>query len=433
MREDRDTWFDFETMARNEKDDEPTAWDQENRPHLFVRKLRRRATGFQTITPGNAQAHNLTVEEFTSIHAAAEFAAYSQMCLDVHVTLDFAKLGVFDPGEVKSALSRFVRCYSAWCADHYLPAGWISCIEMSKALTYHAHVVLFVPGYSGPEPELPVVTFRRQFRIWARTWARNFAKRNGVAHVPSALRVRGGRKESWVTHWILTTYLMKGFDRNAVLCSARNSPDGMCIRLGDVIPWPYCDPGPVALNRRIGVCENLGPSRRQFGAPKGFEPNLPRETIEQELADDPFAERYFSELLRRAIDEAQAMFDHPGKQYVLFKELEEQVASRTVDGLPERIASNKHAAAYFGLFRLVVGDSAMVGAASAAFEDMALKIDQIVTDAIAENSLNPHNIEAAIRKAVLPLLFGLVGLDQAKVIADRIVEIVRIGLSRGNL
>ena len=158
-----------------------------------------------------------------------------------------------------------------------------------------------------------------------------------------------------------------------------------------------------------------------------------RKTIEQELDDDPFAERYFSELLRRAIEEAQSMFDNPGKQYVLFKDLEEQVASRTVAGLPERIAANKHAAAYFGLFRLVVGEGEGTELTAVPFEDLALEIERIVTNAIAENSLNPHNIEAAIRKAVLPLLFGHIGLDHAKVMADRVVEIVRIGLSRGNL
>lgn len=284
MREDRDTWFDFEAMARNEKDDDPTPWDQESRPHLFVRKLRRRPGGLQTITPGNARAHDLTVEEFTSIHAAAEFAARSGMPLDMHTTLDFAKLGVFDPGEVKAALSRFVRCYSAWCSERHLPSGWISCIEMSKSLTYHAHVVLFVPGYYGLQMGPPKDTLRLEFR----RWVRGYAKRNYGVDDPSALRVRGGRTESWMTHWILTTYLMKGFDRKAVLCSARNSPDGMCIQLGDVIPWHYCDPGPVALNRRIGVCENLGRSRRLFGSPKGFESNLPRKPdLTQSLFDRP--------------------------------------------------------------------------------------------------------------------------------------------------
>ncbi len=158
-----------------------------------------------------------------------------------------------------------------------------------------------------------------------------------------------------------------------------------------------------------------------------------RKTIEQELADDPFAELYFSELLKQAIEEAQAMFDHPGKQYRLFKDLEEQVDNREVAGLSERLANNQHAAAYFGLFRLVVGDSEVTGRRISAFEDLAIAIDRIVVDAIAENSLNPHNIEAAIRKALLPLLFGEIGLDHAKAVSDRVIEIVRLRLSRGTL
>mgnify|MGYP002779369355 CR=1 FL=1 len=158
-----------------------------------------------------------------------------------------------------------------------------------------------------------------------------------------------------------------------------------------------------------------------------------RRTIEQELIEDPFAERYFSELLKQAIEEAQAMFDHPSKQYALFKELEEQVASRIVTGIPEAIASNRHAAAYFGVFRLVLGDNEVLGDRCATFEKLALAIDRIVNDAVAENSLNPQNIEAAIRKALLPILFTEIGLDCAKSVSEKVVEIVRLGLSRGTL
>jgi type I restriction enzyme R subunit len=158
-----------------------------------------------------------------------------------------------------------------------------------------------------------------------------------------------------------------------------------------------------------------------------------RKTIEQELIDDPFAARYFSDLLKQAIAEAQAMFDHPGKQYALFKELDERVAARSVDGVPEQIAANRPAAAYFGLFRLVLSDDEVLGTRASTFEKLAIAIERIVNDAVAENSLNPHNIEAAIRKGLLPLLFGEIGLDHAKAIADKVVEVVRVGLSRGTL
>ena len=59
-----------------------------------------------------------------------------------------------------------------------------------------------------------------------------------------------------------------------------------------------------------------------------------------------------------------------------------------------------------------------------------MKILQI---AVAENSLNPQNIEAAIRKALLPMLFTLNGLDAAKLVIEKIVMVTRIGFTRGKL
>ena len=57
-------------------------------------------------------------------------------------------------------------------------------------------------------------------------------------------------------------------------------------------------------------------------------------------------------------------------------------------------------------------------------------MDSIVRDAVAENSLNPQNIEAAISKGLLPLLFGSLGLDNAKQVVEQVVQITRLGLSR---
>ena len=153
-------------------------------------------------------------------------------------------------------------------------------------------------------------------------------------------------------------------------------------------------------------------------------------TIEQSLADDPYAQLYFSQLLRAAIAEADALFEHPFKQYVLFKEVDDQVAAGRVVGLPPEFEGRKHAGAYFGILRMVVGDAAVMGENRAAHVQAALDIEAAVQVAVAENSLNPHNIEAAIRKALLPMLFTLIGLDRAKAVIDQIVTVTRIGLSR---
>jgi predicted metal-dependent hydrolase len=55
-----------------------------------------------------------------------------------------------------------------------------------------------------------------------------------------------------------------------------------------------------------------------------------RKTIEHELADDPYAQHQFSELLRRAIEEADALFDHVGRAREVFQRKLDCIA----DGLP---------------------------------------------------------------------------------------------------
>jgi type I restriction enzyme R subunit len=159
-----------------------------------------------------------------------------------------------------------------------------------------------------------------------------------------------------------------------------------------------------------------------------------RKTIEQDLADDPYAQKVFGELLNLAIAQAEAMFDHPLNQYALFKDFQDKIASRQAPGLPDCLVDQPHARAYFGAMRMVLGEDAFAALDPTAVEQLtqqAVAIDGIVRTAVAENSLSPQNIEAAIRKSVLPLLFVGRGLDFARAVAEQIIQITRIGLSRG--
>jgi len=157
-----------------------------------------------------------------------------------------------------------------------------------------------------------------------------------------------------------------------------------------------------------------------------------KKTIEQELADDPFAKVYFSELLKRAIEEAEALFDHPFKQYALFNELEQKAKNRDIEGLPAELQDNKHAAAYFGILQLKIGAEEIAKDTDKSYLGLSLKIDDVVNAAVAENSLSPQNIETAIRKGLLPVLFKIIGLDHAKDVTEEIVSVTRVGLSRGD-
>lgn len=158
-----------------------------------------------------------------------------------------------------------------------------------------------------------------------------------------------------------------------------------------------------------------------------------RKTIEQELAEDPYAQKVFGELLKQAIAEAEAMFDHPLKQYALFQSFEQKLESRATPGVPDVLAEKPHAKAYFGAIRLVLGDEAFAalgGVAVEALVQQAMTMDTMVRDSVAENSLNPQNIEAAIRKGLLPLLFGTLGLDNAKQVVEQVIQITRVGLGK---
>jgi type I restriction enzyme R subunit len=159
-----------------------------------------------------------------------------------------------------------------------------------------------------------------------------------------------------------------------------------------------------------------------------------KKTIQQELADDPYAQAVFSELLKQAIAEAEAMFDHPYKQYMLFKDLEQKVTERTIDNVPDSFGDNKHARAYYGTFRLTLGDGyfdKLPTQDEQTFVDVALAIDSTVRRAVAEHSVNPQDIEAEIRRSLLPRLFDLIGLDHAKDVIERVIQIMRVGLNRG--
>ena len=158
-----------------------------------------------------------------------------------------------------------------------------------------------------------------------------------------------------------------------------------------------------------------------------------KKTINQDLGDDPYAQKVLSQLLKEAIEAAERMFDHPHKQYTLFKEFEERVAKRTVPGIPDALKDNETARAVYGTFRLVMGDEhfkSLKPEKEMELVEEARAVDEIVTNAMAENSLNQQSMEAAITKGLLPRLFKLIGLDKAKEIIETILQITRIRLAR---
>ena len=153
--------------------------------------------------------------------------------------------------------------------------------------------------------------------------------------------------------------------------------------------------------------------------------------IEEQMDDDPYAKAYFSKLLKQAIEEAEKLFEHPMKQYALFRKFNEDIEMGRVAGVPKALEENPHARAYFGVIRMVLGDELFNTADAEELQqyvDLSIDIDGVVNREISEHSLNPQNIETEIRKSLLPTLFKAVGgLEPAKDTIKHIIEIVRHG------
>lgn len=159
--------------------------------------------------------------------------------------------------------------------------------------------------------------------------------------------------------------------------------------------------------------------------------------IEQDLADDPYAQAYFSKLLKQAIEDAKAMFDAPVKQYMMFASFEQAVKDRDVTDVPNDFIDdngklNKHAQAYFGLFKHLFDTNFLLdkGLDNDKLVAYAFEIDGTVKTAVAEYSINPAEIENAISIKLLPRLFMDLGIEKAQQLIEAVLKITRLGLSR---
>lgn len=157
--------------------------------------------------------------------------------------------------------------------------------------------------------------------------------------------------------------------------------------------------------------------------------------IQQDLREDPYAQETFSNLLKQVIQQAEELFDHPLKQYLLFQAFEDDVVHRRIKEMPEDFLGNYYAQAYYGIFKLEssISFEKLTELEHKQWIDLAFTIDTLINISKAEYSLNQQNTEADIRKKLLPLIFkackdiGL-GIEQAKKMLEQIIQTVRFGI-----
>ncbi|GAL96036.1 type I endonuclease/restriction R subunit [Acetobacter tropicalis] len=157
--------------------------------------------------------------------------------------------------------------------------------------------------------------------------------------------------------------------------------------------------------------------------------------IDHEMQDDPYAKEAFSALLRKVIEEAESLFDHPLKNFMLFQEFEEQVTNRRLENIPSVFDGHRHAQAYYGVFLKTLAaifNHKQTDEEKQRWIDLAFEIDRIVDKAVRENSLSRPDMEKAVRQQLLGLLHNVgkqvgFGTDKALDIVEQVVQIMRAG------
>lgn len=236
---------------------------QKRRPHCFVKKLRGRAVKPFLLDPYEPKPSLISVEEFASQYDAAQFAASCGLFCDVSVTIHWGLLGCHDAKAVKPGFRAFQMCLDNWLKNRGLERAYFYAHESGPDAGLHTHLQVHVPADAPDEPSC-----RKDFREWAqRIWVQNRMK----VHVPKAVKVSYGRKACLMRHWIGFHYQMKGYDPEACVVTRQNSEDGQAVMLGDLVAFPWRNPGSVPLLKRVGCSELLGEASRQSGRPGGHD------------------------------------------------------------------------------------------------------------------------------------------------------------------
>lgn len=156
-----------------------------------------------------------------------------------------------------------------------------------------------------------------------------------------------------------------------------------------------------------------------------------KRTIDETLDDDPFRKKAFSALLNEAIEQAESLFEHPHTMFALFRDTEAQMQAGEVPGLPPELRAEPYPAKYFGVIKLVLDDEfPTADDAVAEYVAYARELDATISRLVGEHSVNPVDLEKAVRKALLPGLFKRMGMERASQAVEQIIHVIRVGANQ---
>jgi hypothetical protein len=200
----------------------------------------------------------ISISNFAALYGAAEFSLLNGYPLASHIIINWTALGVDGDDQVGAGFLAFTKCLRDFLTRDFVPPLWIYAHERGPKTGWHTHMAVFLPVENA--------VLRAKCMEWLRSWPVRHVDRR----VPRAMRMRIPKAHETHLHWLVFNYITKGYDPSAVVQSARHAPGGKAIMLGDLIGFPWRDPGDMTLRKRVGFSQSLGPAVQANGMPAAW-------------------------------------------------------------------------------------------------------------------------------------------------------------------
>lgn len=202
------------------------------RPAIFAEKLRTR----RSTKAWSEDFDPLGERDVAAALSAAEFARDCGWLMDTSLTLSVGMIA--DDGSQEFIVRRLLKCLADVCRQLALPRAYLAVVENAPSVGLHLHAAIHIP-----------LNHRDRVRDWFEKFVRDECRRRGVAYQPNMWAMSRHRQIRPVLHDVLTHYLLKGYDPQAVVQSAAQSPDGLPVMLGDLLAFNFADPGVIPFAR----------------------------------------------------------------------------------------------------------------------------------------------------------------------------------------
>jgi hypothetical protein len=211
-----------------------------------------------TPPPASLPSKFISIQNFAALYGAAEFSLLNGYPLASHIIVNWTALGIDGDKDVVAGFLAFTKCLRDFLTHRTVPPLWIYAHERGPKTGWHTHMAIFLP--------VDNVALRAE----CMDWLRSLPLRQLGHRVPHAMRMRIPKAHDTNLHWLIFNYVTKSYDPSAVVQSARHAPGGKPIMLGDLITFPWRDPGVMTLRKRVGFSQGLGPAEQADGMPAAW-------------------------------------------------------------------------------------------------------------------------------------------------------------------